>query len=456
MEILQHILAFIFALGLLITFHEFGHFWVARRCDVKILRFSVGFGKPLYKRVFGEDKIEFVIASIPLGGYVKMLDEREGSVAEGDLPRAFNRKPLGQRFAIVFAGPFFNYIFAVIAFWLVFMIGVTGYKPVIGSVEVGSLAEQAGLQSGQEILEVSDVRTRTWASVMDRSVSKIIQTDSIQLLVRDDSLFEKQIVLDVSDISIDDIAGGKLMKVLGIGPERIRVPAKIKEVMAGRPAEKAGLLAGDEILSVDGKVIHYWDEWADYLKAHPEKSVAVIVARAGEQHRVMVKAEINEEDGDGIPRVGVIGDIPQQLEIDESRKATESYAVGESFIKALIKVWDVSALSLRVLGKMITGQASVKNLSGPISIAQYAGYTAAAGLAAYISFLAIVSVSLGLLNLFPIPLLDGGHLMYYLIELILGEPVSESTQVLGQQFGLALLLGLMSLVFYNDIMRLIG
>lgn len=455
-EILQHIVAFIFALGILITFHEFGHYWVARKCDVKILRFSVGFGKPLYKRYFGDDKTEFVIAAIPLGGYVKMLDEREGNVSQADLPRAFNRKSLGQRFAIVFAGPLFNYIFAVFAFWLVFMIGVTGYKPVVGQVEEGSIADRAGLQTGSEILEVNDVRTRTWASVMDRSVNKIIEADPIKFLVRDSNMIEQNIVLNTQSISIDDIAGGNLMRVLGIGPERIRIPARIAEVITGRAADQAGFQSGDLVLKVDDQAIEYWDEWAEYISSHPEQSMVVVIERDGEQHTLKVHPQIHPDDKDNIPRVGVIADYPKQLNDDADRKAIESYGIVEGLFKSVTKTWDVSLMSLRVLGKMITGQASVKNLSGPISIAQYAGYTAAAGVAAYISFLGIVSVSLGLLNLFPIPLLDGGHLMYYLIEFVKGGPVSESTQLIGQQLGLALLLCLMSLVFYNDIVRLIG
>ena len=455
-EIFQHILAFVFALGILITFHEFGHYWVARKCDVKILRFSVGFGKPVYKRYFGQDKTEFVIASIPLGGYVKMLDEREGSVADSELDRAFNRKPLGQRFAIVFAGPLFNYIFAVFAFWLVFMIGVTGYKPIIGEITADSVAAHAGLKSGQEIIAVEGAPTKTWASVMDHSVNKIIEKDAFEITILDTNGEKRNVMLNTSGISIDDIAGGKLMKVLGIGPERVRIPAKIAEVMPGRPAEAAGFQAGDLIIDVDGQAIDYWDQWAEYLIANPEKAVAVTVRRGNQEVALSVQSKPHPDDGDGIPRVGVKADYPEQLFDNPDKKATESYGIIKGFTKALVKVWDVSIMSLRVLGKMITGEASVKNLSGPISIAQYAGYTAAAGVAAYVSFLAIVSVSLGLLNLFPIPLLDGGHLMYYLIELVKGGPVSESAQLVGQQLGLALLLGLMSLVFYNDIMRLIG
>ncbi len=455
-DLLQHIIAFIFAIGILVTFHEYGHYWVAKLCDVKILRFSVGFGKPIYKKVFGEDKTEFVIAAIPLGGYVKMLDEREGAVARHELDRAFNRKTVWQRIAIVFAGPLFNYIFAIAAFSFVFVYGVAGIKPIIGEIESASIAEKAGLKTGMQIIQVDGVETKTWASVMDKAVNEIIEADILQLSVRDKNNVESSVILNTSSISVDDIAGGQLMKVLGIAPERPRIPAKLAEVIPGRPAEQAGFLAGDLILSVDSNAIDYWDEWADYLVANPEKNIEVIISRNGLHKTLYVQSKIHPDDGDNTPRIGVKADYPEELLNNPDKQATESYGPIESIIKATVKVWDVSVMSLRVLGKMITGEASIKNLSGPISIAQYAGYTAAAGIASYVSFLAIVSVSLGLLNLFPIPLLDGGHLMYYLIELVKGGPVSESTQLVGQQLGLALLLGLMSLVFYNDIMRLVG
>lgn len=454
MEVLQHIAAFIFALGLLITFHEFGHYWVARRCQVKILRFSIGFGRPLYKREFSEDKSEFVIAAIPLGGYVKMLDEREGKVEAEERDRAFNQKPLGQRFAIVLAGPLFNFIFAVFAYWLVFMVGISGYKPIIGSVAEDSIAGRAGFEVGQEVIAIDDNRTKTWASVIDRAVSKLLESHSIQFTLRDKNMSESVISVDVSDLSIDDIAGGKFMKEFGIGPEQIRLIAKIKRVIKGGAAEEAGMMAGDEILRVNGQDANYWDDWVDIVRSHPQQALQVEILRKQETMELRVIPSGTMEDGALVGKVGVEVDFPE--EIDQSKLATETYGPIPAFFKGLEKTWDVAIMSLRVMGKMISGEASVKNLSGPISIAQYAGYTAAAGVAVYISFLAVVSVSLGLLNLFPIPLLDGGHLMYYLIEFVKGSPVSESVQVIGQQVGLAVLLGLMSLVFYNDIMRLIG
>lgn len=453
MEYIQYAAAFIFALGILVTFHEFGHYWVARYFDVKILRFSVGFGRPLYTRRYGTDNSEFTIAAIPLGGYVKMLDEREGPVARDELPRAFNRKPLGQRFAIVLAGPLFNFIFALVAYWLVFTIGVTGYRPLIDSVESGSLAEQAGISAGQEILAVNGKPARTWASVLDKSVARIIEGGKLEYLVRDNSQQEQLLIMDVTKISIDDIAGGQLLARLGIEPQRMPIYAIVGKVLPGGAAEKAGLKAGDELLTADGKDVRQWMDWVQYVRHRPEQLIKLKINRRGRQMVVDIRPLPYVEKGVTIGQVGIQVDLPEGP--DPELLATESYGPIESIFLSFEKIWDVSAMSLRVLGKILTGQASVKNLSGPISIAQYAGYTAAAGVAVYISFLAVVSVSLGLLNLFPIPLLDGGHLMYYLIEFVKGSPVSEAVQVVGQQVGLAVLLGLMTLVFYNDIVRLI-
>ena len=454
MDIVQHIIAFIFALGLLVTFHEFGHYWVAHRFDVKILRFSVGFGKPLYKKIYGPDKTEFVIAGIPLGGYVKMLDEREGNVEEQELDRAFNRKPLGQRFAIVFAGPAFNFIFAILAYWLVFILGVSGFKPIIGSVEDGSLAAAAGLRSGQEILQVNGRETRIWTSVMDASVAAILEGERLVYHVRDGDQGDFDMNIDISSISVDDIASGQLMKTLGMKPDRQDLPAHVIQVLESSAAERAGMQSGDTIVHADDKPITSGQDWINYVKPRAGETIQVQVRRNEQLVELTVIPDEFEQDGDRIGRVGVMIGLSEQDK--ENLKATESYGLIESTGKAVSKTFEVALMSLRVLGKMITGEASVRNLSGPISIAQYAGYTAAAGIPFYISFLAVVSVSLGLLNLFPVPLLDGGHLMYYLIEFVKGSPVSESAQVIGQQLGLAVLLGLMSLVFYFDIMRLIG
>ncbi|MBI4005090.1 MAG: RIP metalloprotease RseP [Gammaproteobacteria bacterium] len=451
MDFLQHLFAFIFALGVLITFHEYGHFWVARRYDVKILRFSVGFGRPLWKRYFGKDKSELVVAALPLGGYVKMLDEREGTVLPHEVDRAFNRKPIGQRFMIVLAGPLFNFLFAILAYWIMYMIGLSGLKPIIGIVTPGSIAEEAGLKPGHEIIAIDSHKTATWTMVVDALINDVIEGGKVQFTVRDSQASEYALIIDLKDVSIDDLAEQGILERVGVQPVQIKAPAVIGSLNTGLAAEKAGFKTGDRIIAVDGKSISDWGEWVEFIQAHPEENLTVDIMR-NEEHLVLLLRPDKKETDDG----RIIGFIGAANKPPLTLFAKESYAVFPAFIKAIERTWTMSWVTLRMLGKIITGKASYKNLSGPISIAQYAGDSAENGIAAFLWFLGIVSVSLGVLNLLPIPLLDGGHLMYYLIEFVKGSPVSETVQMLGQQIGLALLLGLMILVFYNDIMRLIG
>lgn len=455
MEVLQHILAFVVAIGILVTFHEFGHYWVAKRCNVKILRFSVGFGRALWRRRFGADGTEFVIAALPLGGYVKMLDEREGEVPATELDRAFNRKPLGQRFAIVLAGPLFNLIFAVAAYTLMYTVGLTGIKPLVGQVEPGSIAAEAGLGSGDEIVAVGDRTTGTWASVAEIIVGRVVDGEPVRLQVRDADGKASTRTLDVAALSLDDIAAGSLLTRLGIEPRRPPLPARVAQVVEDSPAASAGLQPGDEIVAVNGTAVADWFALVERVKSRAGESLTLTFQRDGEQRQVQLTPEAATlEDGSEVGRIGV--SVDTEPEIPAELRGTEHYGPLESLVRGVMRTGEMSLLTLRVLGKIITGEASVKNLSGPISIAQYAGYSAAVGVAAFLGFLAIVSVSLGVLNLLPVPLLDGGHLMYYLIEFVKGSPVSEPVQAVGQQIGLALLLGLMSVVIYNDIARLLG
>ena len=453
MEFLQHLFAFVFALGVLVTFHEFGHFWVAQKCGVKILRFSVGFGKPLWSRRIGKDQFEFIIAALPLGGYVKMLDEREGKVAESELSRAFNNKSLSQRTAIVLAGPVFNFIFAIVAFWFMFMIGLTGLKPIVGEVEQGSIAYQAGLNEGVEIIAVDSRETKTWTMVVDGFVSKIIDAGKVDIKVRDGSVV-KFLTINFEGLSIDDLAEQGLLNKIGITPKKFKVPAIIGDVHSGLPADEAGLIAGDLIVSANGEEIGDWVQWVKYVQARPKQTISIEIMR-GDEYLVMELTPDKKIRDDGSV-IGFIGAANQPVKPLDEIFAKESYSFIPAFIRGVEKTWDMSWLTLRMLGKMITGQASVKNLSGPISIAQYAGDSAQSGIAAFLWFLGIVSVSLGVLNLLPVPLLDGGHLLYYAVEFIKGSEVSEATQIIGQQIGFTLLLGLMILVFYNDIARLMG
>jgi len=453
MDFLQHLFAFVFALGVLVTFHEFGHFWVAQKCGVKILTFSVGFGKPLWSRRIGKDQFEFIVAALPLGGYVKMLDEREGKVAESELNRAFNRKPLAQRTAIVLAGPVFNFIFAIVAFWFMFMIGLTGLKPIVGEVEQDSIAYQAGLNEGVEIIAVDSRETKTWTMVVDGFVSKIIDAGKVDIKVRDGSVV-KNLTINFEGLSIDDLAEQGLLNKIGITPEKFKVPAIIGDLHSGLPADEAGLMAGDLIVSANGEEIGDWVQWVKYVQARAKQTISMKVKRSDEY--IIMEITPDEKIRDDGSVIGFIGAANQLVKPLKEIFAKESYSFIPAFVRGVEKTWDMSWLTLRVLGKMITGQASVKNLSGPISIAQYAGDSAQSGIATFLWFLGIVSVSLGVLNLLPVPLLDGGHLLYYVVEFIKGSEVSEATQIIGQQIGFTLLLGLMILVFYNDIARLMG
>ena len=452
--ILQSALAFILALGVLITFHEFGHYWVARRFNVKILRFSIGFGRPIYKRVFGPDATEFVVAALPLGGYVKMLDQRDAEVKEEERPRSFNAQSLGRRFAIVAAGPAFNFIFAIFAYCLIFMLGVSGPKPIIGEVQPGSPAAVAGLMAGHEIIAVDGRPTRTWPAALEALVGHTVKGERVGLETRDRDGLRQRLELDLAAVSIDEMAGGRLPEALGIKLIQLKLPAIIGRLIPDGAAQRAGLMQYDEILGVNGQAVRSWEQWVEVIRANPGTPLLIDVLRGDNRLRLsLTPARVWAGDRQ-IGRIGAA--VFQPDDFFESYFALESFGPWPALQKAALKTWEMSLLTLRVLAKMLTGEASVKNLSGPISIAQYAGQSAGIGLVAFLSFMAIVSVSLGVLNLLPIPLLDGGHLLYYLVEFVTGKPLSEQAQVIGQQVGLALLLTLMGIAFYNDIARLLG
>lgn len=453
LDILYTAAAFIVAIAVLVAVHEFGHFWVAKRMGVKVLRFSIGFGKPLWRRQAGPDQTEYVVAALPLGGYVKMLDEREGEVAEADLPRAFNRQPLGKRFAIVFAGPAFNFLFALLAYWLVFVVGVTGIKPMIGGVTPDSPAEAAGLQAGETIVAVNGRETPVWDAALQAMLPAILDRGQLNLSVRAADGADYQRTLDLSGIRTD-VDPAELFPMLGIEPWRPRIAPVVGQVLEGSPAARAGLQSGDRILTVGGQPVEDWFALVDAVQARPDASLELGVLREGERVLLTVRPERVEADGQSRVRIG-IGPAAQG-EIPEDMQALHRHSVLGSVGASLDKTWEMTTLTLTMLAKIVTGDASVKNLSGPISIATYAGASAQSGLARFFDFLAIVSISLGILNLLPIPVLDGGHLMYYIVEFFKGSPVSEAAQAAGQRVGLALLLMLMSVAFYNDLARLFG
>ena len=451
MELLKTLLSFALALGILVTAHEFGHYWVAKRLGVKILRFCIGFGRPWLQWRSGET--DFALAVIPLGGYVKMLDEREGEVAAHELHRAFNRKPLSTRIAVVAAGPLANFLFAILAYWAMLMIGVTGPRPIIGTVDADSIAARAGLVRGQEIVEVDGNRAQTWDGVFRRALDGILDQRALRLAVRDGDGAVKNVMLDVSKVSVDDLGAGDFFKTLGMAPDVPLVPPVIARVTADGAAAAAGIKDGDKVLSVDGEPVASWGDWVDVIRQHPEQALTVMVERGGTQLSLTVTPVRIEEGGKIMGRIGAEPQIPKGM--DDMPMGVERYGPWLALGNAIDRTVGMSLTTLKFLGKMIMGEASVRNLSGPISIAQYAGASAKLGVARFLEFLALVSVSLGVLNLLPIPILDGGHLLYYLIEFVTRRPVSEHLQLWGQQLGLVVLLSLMGLAVYNDILRIL-
>ncbi len=450
-EALLSLFAFLVAVGTLVVVHEFGHFWVARRLGVKVLRFSIGFGRALWGKRIGRDQTELVIAALPLGGYVKMLDEREGEVAPEERHREFNGQGLAVRSAIVAAGPVFNLLFAVVAYWLMFVIGVTGMKPRVGAVEPDSSAARAGFAAGQEIIAVESRPTPTWEAVVNALLPELVDGKALSLTVREAGGGERRLTLDLAVIALDDLAKGDLLRRLGLHPYRIELPAVIGEVLPGGAAERGGVRAGDRVVTADGRPITSWEEWVDYVRTRPGQRIRAEVERGEERLYLDLTPDRVEEGGKTLGRIGV--GMQSLKGVHEELVGVERYTPMAAVGQALRKTVEVSLISLKVFGKMLTGGASVQNLSGPISIAQFAGRSAEMGLTAFLYFLGIVSVSLAILNLLPIPMLDGGHLMYYLIELVRRRPVSLATQQIGQQIGIAILVGLMGLALYNDITR---
>jgi regulator of sigma E protease len=453
MSLLHTVVSFVIALGVLIVVHELGHYLVARWCGVKVLRFSVGFGRALASRRLGADRTEWVIAAVPLGGYVKMVDEREGTVAPEDLPRAFNRQNVWRRFAIVLAGPVANFLLAIALYWGLFLGGVQEAKPILAAPEAGTLAAQAGLARGDVVRSVNGESVTSWQDVRWRVLQLALDRKPARLEVQHASGALDWRTLELGEVKAEEVEGDLLTR-LGLRLFRPEVPPAIGQVVPGGVAERAGLAVRDRVLAINGEPVATWEALVAKVRSSAGRALVLEVDRAGARTRIELTPEAVKQGAETIGRIGAgpyVEPGAMSAYLIEVR-----YGPGEALARAFAKTWEMSVFSLRMLAKMIVGEVSWRNLSGPVTIADYAGQSAQLGLAPYLAFLALISISLGVLNLLPIPLLDGGHLMYYAIEVLKGSPVSERVMELGQRAGLVVLLFLMVFAFYNDINRLIS
>lgn len=439
----------IVSLGILVTFHEFGHFWVARRCGVRVLRFSVGFGRPIL-RWHGRDGVEYVIGWIPLGGYVRMLDEREGEVPPEQVSQAFNRKSVYQRIAVVFAGPAFNLILCVALLWAMFMVGKADFQPLVGQVQ--GVAAEAGFTRDDRILAIDGQRMDTWTHAQMALATAAIDHRPVEVEVMRGNGDSAALQLDLSNL-VGKPDPGNALRVIGIVPRQFLLESKVGAVSEGSAAAAAGLQADDRLLSIDGHVLRSWDEVGTVVqeRAAADRPLQVVYERAGQRHEVLIQPRLDESLSPPRWLLGIAA--PRgTAEYD----ALLRYGPVDAMGAAVDETWRLTSATMGIIWRMLRGAMSLESLNGPISIAQYASASAQLGLAWFLSFLALLSLSLGIMNLLPIPILDGGHLLYYLIEMVKGSPVSERTMIAGQFVGMVLLVGLMGLAFYNDILRLVA
>jgi len=446
MSFLNTLVAFIVALGVLIVVHEYGHYLVARLCGVKVLRFSIGFGRALLVKRIGKDQTEWVIAAVPFGGYVKMLDEREGPVAAHEADRAFNRQTVWRRIAIVVAGPLFNFAFAVLVYAGLFMHGLPEAWPVVGAPPAGTLAAASGIGAGDTVRAIDGEPVATWQDLRWQILQAALQRHAVQVETLSERGHITTVTIDLRDFPADEVEADVLDRI-GLRLYRPMLEPVIGKVVPGGSAERSGLGPGDRVLSADGKPIKTWDDFVSVVRSKPGTPIPLLVERDGARRTVEVTAD---------PKTRIIGaQVRQSEDYVEKMFVRVQHGPLTSLAKGFAKTWDISLFSLKMLGRMLIGEVSWKHLSGPVTIADFAGQSAQMGWISYVSFLALISISLGVLNLLPIPLLDGGHLLYYAIEIVKGGPVSERVMELGQRVGLALLLVMMAFAFYNDLNRLL-
>ena len=452
-------LAFIFTLGLLVTVHEYGHFQVARWCGVKVLKFSIGFGKPLFTTKLGKDQTEFIIAALPLGGFVKMLDEREFEpdsiqpfLPEAELARAFNRQSVAKRMAIVLAGPAANLLLAIILYWWLFMMGVVGMKPIVGKVIEHSSAAMASITIGETIQKINGKDVLTWQDARWLLLNESLKNKNVEIQAINDKQEIHIHQLNVSSINLDD-ASKDILTTLGLTIFQPDVPARIGEVIKNSPADLAGLASNDLVLAINHNNVEIWEDFVTEIRQHPNLPLELLVKRNTQEIKLTVRPEPVIENDKTVGRIGATFKV-EQSEYDKLF-VTSHYSAFEALVKATEKTWETAVFSLKMLGNMVTGNLSWKGMSGPVTIASYAGQSASMGVTAFIGFLALISISIGVLNLLPIPVLDGGHFMYYVIEIFTGKPVSEAVMIIGQKIGFSLLGFLIILALYNDINRLI-
>jgi len=453
MDLINNILFFLIAVAVLVSFHEFGHFIVARWLGVRVLKFSIGFGKTIWCWRKTPTGTEYAVGMIPLGGYVRMLDEREGEVGVQERNQAFNRKPLSTRSLIVLAGPAANLLLAVVIYWGIGLIGNEDLKPVVGSVTSGSPAAQAGFQPGDTILSIDGRPVRGWSEHRLYLLGQVSTESEVSFVIQREGPATQAITVDLAASKDEPFNPAVLSSVIGIAPDTPTPDATVSGLVTEGPSEQAGIMIGDRILAIDGQPVQHWIDLVEKIATGTGSDLVLKIDRNGTTLEVQVATESQVVNGRQIRRIGIYG--PGNTNFGEYVVRVR-YGLGEAGLRAIETTWLMSALTVRLFGKMVTGNASREHLSGPISIARFAGRSASLGLIQFLAFLAVLSVSLGIINLLPIPVLDGGHLLYFAAEGVLGRPLPERVFQWGQQFGIAFIVLLMGLAFYNDFLSLLS